>query len=76
MTCTGKLNVTSRTRSDRPRSANESISSFTTSATSSSSHRSSILERKLPATSARTLRCSGSSIWRMVRPITIPITPS
>ena len=34
------------------------------------------LERKVGATSARCMRCSGSSICRMVRPITIPITPS
>ncbi len=74
MTCTGKLKVKERTRSVRPRSANESISSFTTTATSCSSQRSSILERKLEATRARMTRCSGSFICKMVRPITTSVT--
>ena len=54
----------------------ESTRSLTTTATSSSSQRASILERKLEATRSRTFLCSGSSIWRMVRPITIPMTSS
>ena len=76
MTCAGKLKVTSRTRSARPRPMNESISSLTTTATSSSSQRASTLERKLVDTRAREIRCSGSSICRMVRPITLPMTLS
>ncbi len=76
ITCTGKLKVTERTRSVRPSSMKVSISSLTTRATRSSSQRSSILERKLDATRVRMLRCSGSSICRMVRPITMPITSS
>ena len=74
MTCTGKLKVTERTRSVRPCSMKESTRSLTTTATSSSSQRASILERKLEATRSRTFLCSGSSISRMVRPITMPMT--
>ena len=55
---------------------NESISSLTTTATSSSSQRASTLERKLVDTRAREIRCSGSSICSMVRPITLPMTLS
>ena len=36
-------------------------------------HASNIFERKLDATSARMRRCSGSSICRMVRPITTSV---
>ena len=74
MTCTGKLKVTDRTRSVCPSSMKPSINSLTTRETRSSSQRSSILDRKLEATRARMTRCSGSSISKMVRPITMPIT--
>ncbi len=76
ITWTGKLKVSSFTRSAWPLAANWSISSSTTVRTRLSSQRSSIFERKAGETRARCIRCSGSSICRMVRPITAPTTPS
>jgi hypothetical protein len=76
ITWTGKLKVSSRTRSAEPRALKPSISSSTTVVTSPDSHRSSTLVRKVGDTRARWSRCSGSSICRMVRPMTAPMIPS
>ena len=76
MTWTGKLKVSSWTRSAVPAPAKPSMSSLTTRWTRSPSHCSSTLERNVGDTRARCSRCSGSSICRMVRPITAPMIPS
>ena len=60
MTCTGNAKVNSRTSSARPRDANRSMSSWTTTSTSSVRHRSSSAVRNDGDTSARLRAVLGS----------------
>ena len=76
MTRTGNSKVSSRTRSASPRSMKRSISSLQIGAMSSGSQRASDRSRKASATRLRFWRCSGSSIPRIMWPMTMPMVAS
>ena len=73
MTWTGNAKVNSRDSSARPRGANRSMSSWTTTSTSSLRHRSSNAVRNEGDTRARLARCSAPSSSSRVRPMTGPM---
>jgi hypothetical protein len=74
ITLTGNGNVSSRTSSAEPRSMTASRCSSTIGRTASFSQRSIVLRLNACCTSPRYVWCSGSSISRMVWPMTSPIT--
>ena len=74
ITFTGNGSVSSRTRSASPRSTNASMHSSMIGATASTSQRSIAFRLKACCTSARYVWCSGSSISRIVWPMTAPMT--
>ena len=76
MTRTGNSKVSWRTSSASPSAAKRSISSSTMGAMNSGSQRASDFSRKACATRLRWVRCSGSSMPRIMWPITIPMVLS
>ena len=76
MTRTGNSKVSWRTRSASPSATKRSICSSMIGAMNSGSQRASDFSRNACATRLRWLRCSGSSIPRIMWPMTMPMVAS